>query len=209
MPNDSSLFILHMITESMKKVDKRYYCIPRAEMISPKLRERTYCYELYHQMRIYQEGMNGYNDIDKMSIHGEIDKRGDRNFPEGFNPDFIFHVPGKDAHNIAVVEVKVNWKREQAKKDFTTLSNMVIKHGYQSGIFVLIGNSQDYINHCINKSEVNYFYSEISNLRLVENDIYIITQTYPDYEIPQVRCMTLKDVHSGCGNQLHFEEPFI
>lgn len=189
--------ILKMIKDAMKEVDRCYYSISCAKMASPKLRERTYCYELYHQMRILQDKNKDNTNFDIMTIHGEIDKRGGGAVPQKFNPDFVFHVPGKMYKNLVVVEVKVNWDKEKVKKDFTTLCTMIYLYGYQTGVFVLVGKNQSYVNRYINKDKLNYLYSEIGDLSRVDNKIYILTQTYLDNGTSIVYCKTLREIHNS------------
>ena len=57
------------------------------------VRERVFCYELYHRIRCLQN--NGR--LPCIHIHGEIDKSGHALFEreDQKNPDFIFHVPGQ------------------------------------------------------------------------------------------------------------------
>src|SRR5258706_11989513 len=65
-------------------------------------RERVYCYELYHQMRLRWPARC------KFRINGEIDKRSHPYFvndASGPKPDLLVHVPGS-GDNHAIIEVK-------------------------------------------------------------------------------------------------------
>ena len=62
------------------------------------VRERAFCYELYHQLRLVQ----GEEHI--LTLNGEIDKRGHMDYEniDKKNPDFVFHIPGEIHANTIV-----------------------------------------------------------------------------------------------------------
>ena len=114
---------VEMIKGSLDNVGDEYYKITTTYESSGIVRERVFCYELYHQMRLVQSA-RGLTDV---QIHGEIDKSGhiafDRNSRK--NPDFVFHVPGMMKGNAIVVEVKGKIEgnyQEGVYKDIVTLS---------------------------------------------------------------------------------------
>lgn len=87
----------------------------------PVYRERVYCYELYHQMRMRWPAQTSFY------LNGEVDKAGhpkmvelrDR-FPK---PDLLVHQPGYMTGNFAVIEVKCeSASRGGIIKDLETLS---------------------------------------------------------------------------------------
>ncbi len=102
------------------------------------LRERVFCYELYHQVRLLTA-----NDEASISIHGEIDKRGHRDYlgEDQVNPDFVIHCPGTNEHNILVIEVKGQIGAEANRKDFRKLLNFVRSHSYEAGASILYTHS--------------------------------------------------------------------
>src|SRR6266568_1457380 len=67
----------------------------------PVYRERVYCYELYHQMRLRWPPGSPYR------LNGEVDKRSHPYFADGGSPkpDLLVHEPGT-GRNHAVFEVK-------------------------------------------------------------------------------------------------------
>ena len=133
--------ILQFIEDAINNVDKKYYTIKTAAHdghTTPFFRERVFCYEFYHQMRILQEKHN--YELPSINIDAEIDKRGHDVIEEDFNPDFVFHKRGK-MKNYAVIEVKL--RLEDFKKDFQTLCCMINKYDYKCGVFILLNNSYD------------------------------------------------------------------
>lgn len=102
-----------------------------------RFRERVYCYELYHQMRLrWPEGC-------QYLLNGEVDKRLHPYF-EGRDPktpDFLVHVPGS-GDNHAIIEVKpFNSRREGFEKDVETLALFRREFGYQRAIHLVYGAS--------------------------------------------------------------------
>ena len=142
---------VEMITGSLDNVGDEYYKITTTYESSGIVRERVFCYELYHQMRSVQSA-RGLTDV---QIHGEIDKSGhiafDRNSRK--NPDFVFHVPGMMKGNAIVVEVKGKIEgnyQEGVYKDIVTLSNFPNnKHYYHSGILIIYNYTYDEFLHNI------------------------------------------------------------
>lgn len=127
---------MDLIKEALANVGDEYYKVKTTYEPLGIIRERVFCYELYHQMRMIQN-KKGLTDI---QIHGEIDKSGHRLF-EGENPDFIFHIPGMMEGNSVVVEVKGKLEGSYQRgiyKDIQTLSkftnNEII---YQLGLLII------------------------------------------------------------------------
>ena len=136
---------VEMIKGSLDNVGDEYYKITTTYESSGIVRERVFCYELYHQMRSVQSA-RGLTDV---QIHGEIDKSGhiafDRNSRK--NPDFVFHVPGMMKGNAIVVEVKGKIEgnyQEGVYKDIVTLSKFTNnKHYYHSGVLIIYNYTYD------------------------------------------------------------------
>ena len=136
---------VEMIKGSLDNVGDEYYKITTTYESSGIVRERVFCYELYHQMRLVQSA-RGLTDV---QIHGEIDKSGhiafDRN--SGKNPDFVFHIPGMMQGNAIVVEVKGKIEgnyQEGIDKDIVTLSKFTDnKHYYHSGVLIIYNYTYD------------------------------------------------------------------
>jgi len=129
-------------------------------------RERVYCYELYHQMRLRWPCDSPYR------LNGEVDKSAHTYF-EGADsgkpkPDLLVHQPGTDQYNHAVIEVK-NVCGQDIQKDLETLSlfrtGFKTGRGYERAIFLIYGNGDQAdtararIQRCANK---------IANLAAIE-----------------------------------------
>ena len=101
-------------------------------------RERVYCYELYHQMRLRWP-----NDAD-YRLNGELDKVAhpvlQRLELAGCKPDLLVHRPGTMEGNYAVLEIKtVLAQNEGIKKDLQTLTGFIARAGYQRALYLLFG----------------------------------------------------------------------
>jgi hypothetical protein len=108
----------------------------------PVYRERVYCYELYHQMRLrWPSGC-------QFSLNGEVDKISHpilRNLrADHSKPDFLVHRPGDMKGNHAIIEVK---KAEATNKgickDLRTLDQFIQTVHYQRAIYLLFGYEAD------------------------------------------------------------------
>lgn len=130
--------LIKFILEAMKNVEKSCYDVVIATNNKTQKektkRERVYCYELYHQMRLLQE--DGFFDS-KININAEIDKNGHALIKENFNPDFVIHQQG-NMTNYCTIEVKRDFSVDKIKKDFNTLTCMLNSYNYQIGVFILI-----------------------------------------------------------------------
>ena len=125
------------ITDHVQKaascIGQDYFALPVCGMPTPIKRERVYCYELYHQLRCLP--------LD-ITVSAEPDKRGHPAFPAGRapNPDMVFHIPGCDANNAAVIEIECDPSLRHLRKDFRTLKIMK-DHGYRELILLLFSVS--------------------------------------------------------------------
>lgn len=104
---------------------------------APVFRERVYCYELYHQLRLHWNENSGY------VLNGEIDKRAHPIFQElGADypkPDFLIHAPGEMARNFAIIEVKHSLDLQGVRKDLATLDLFLRVAQYKRAIYLLYG----------------------------------------------------------------------
>lgn len=127
-----------IILEGLSHVEQSYYNLATTYEPSGIVRERAFCYELYHQIRKSQES----SQDSTLTLNGEIDKRGNPNFDEEDrkNPDFVFHIPGEMIGNTFIIEVKGNLENsypDECIKDFETLLTFVEKYDYKMGVFIL------------------------------------------------------------------------
>ena len=112
-------------------ISSKYFLLRVAGMEYPIKRERAYCYELYHQLRLALAGT-------ELVLTGEPDKKRHPAF-EGErkpNPDFILHTPGSHRHNGSAVEVECTPTLSHLTKDLGTLKQMRSK-GYQELVLLL------------------------------------------------------------------------
>lgn len=104
---------------------------------SPIPRERIYCYELYHQMRLRWPIRSRY------ILNGELDKRAHPILRDlgidRVTPDFLVHTPGSMDGNFAVIEVKNSICARGIRKDLHTLDLFVRKAGYKRAIYLIYG----------------------------------------------------------------------
>lgn len=119
-------------------IEKEYFQLPIAGREGAVYRERVYCYELYHQMRLeWTEGI-------PYTLSGEVDKSGHPlirgNGLDQVKPDFLVHKPGDMNGNHAVIEVKsINAQLNGLKKDLETLCALRRHSGYDRAIYLIYG----------------------------------------------------------------------
>lgn len=122
-------------------VAQQYFYLPQYQ--GPTVyRERTYCYELYHQVRLL---MDAELPPDYPCLfNGELDKRGNIHFCQRYDgepkPDFLLHRPGDWEGNIAVVEVKpARAPAADLKADLQKLAQFVELADYRRGVLLVFG----------------------------------------------------------------------
>ncbi|MGN0686306.1 MAG: hypothetical protein ACI4KC_09460 [Gemmiger sp.] len=143
-----------ILDNALSNVSENFWVIARADG-SYVIRERAFCYELYHQLRKFQEQYKEDCCEEKrfvgIDITGEIDKRGYSllQSQDSPNPDFVFHEMGSNAHNEIVMEVKGRidrrYKKEIIQKDFKNLALFIANDGlrYNFGVLLLYGHNMD------------------------------------------------------------------
>lgn len=104
----------------------------------PVWRERVYCYELYHQMRLR------WPEDCPLILTGEVDKRAHPIFQElearQAIPDLLVHSPGQMDQNFAVMEIKSQQAQPQGvQKDMATLQEFRDTIGYQRALYLVFG----------------------------------------------------------------------
>ncbi|MGA2606022.1 MAG: hypothetical protein ABSH01_01040 [Terriglobia bacterium] len=124
--------ILHQATAA---ISNGYFLLP-IHGAHPVYRERVYCYELYHQMRLRWPDGSPYR------LNGEVDKSAHPCFQQMDagrpKPDLLVHQPGSGEYNHAVIEVK-SVAGEDIQKDLETLSLFRNDFGYQRAIYLIYG----------------------------------------------------------------------
>ncbi len=151
--------ILDIICKAAGQVTQNYFKLTTTYEPSGIVRERVFCYELYHQLRCV------LGDNHKLTLNGEIDKRGHQDFKEQDrkNPDFVFHIPGQHKGNTIIFEVKGNLDFDSILKDFETMTTFVSSYQYQAGVFLLYNYTlKDFKNGLGNKFD-KFINSEIAD----------------------------------------------
>jgi len=125
---------LEQLINATARIEKHYFQQPVTGSKNLIIRERVYCYELYHQLRYSQENQKYYTD-------GELDKRGHPFIKGNRKPDFVVHVPGNMKNNLAVIEVKpINAQFNRIEDDLKKLKGFLEKE-YYGAIMLVYGNS--------------------------------------------------------------------
>ena len=126
--------------EATTNISSEYFKLRVGYSPEPIYRERAYCYELYHQLRIL------LGDGFPYLLSGEIDKQGYEKIVQQcgeIKPDFLIHQPGTmsaDA-NLAIIEVKaITVDLPAFETDLRKLNCMVnIDNGYYRAIMLIYG----------------------------------------------------------------------
>ncbi len=130
-----------LIRSATERIDAPYFQLPIAGKEDPIYRERVYCYELYHQLRLL------WPRDSKYALSGEVDKSGHplirNNGLDKRKPDLLIHVPGNMENNLLVLEVKpVTGDPEGIKKDLKTLTAFRRYGRYERAIFLIYGSDE-------------------------------------------------------------------
>lgn len=130
-----------LLEYASERVPQDYFQLPIDGQEDPIYRERVYCYELYHQLRIL------WPEHSVHSLAGEVDKAGHPlvrgNGLDGCKPDFLVHIPGDMGGNYAVIEVKpIRASSNAIKKDINTLSSFLMYAQYERAIYLFYGNTK-------------------------------------------------------------------
>lgn len=133
--------LTQILSDATCRIEHGYFLL-NIDSGDPVYRERVYCYELYHQMRLL------WPDPAQYYLNGEVDKASHPILKElgagRAKPDLLVHQPGYMCGNHAVLEVKASTARPAGiRKDLKTLSLFVRKVGYQRAIYLMYGESAD------------------------------------------------------------------
>ena len=134
--------LIDIISKSIEAIESTYFNFPVAGIDGSNeiARERVYCSELYHQIRIRIGGF-------PYTVNTEPNKTGHKVIEKqcgAIDPDLIIHKPGfmeKDS-NLAIIEVKRSCGdlTEGLIKDLKTIKCMTtISNGYFGGIIIVFG----------------------------------------------------------------------
>ena len=160
---------IQKITEALDKVESPYFKLETTYEPTGIVRERAFCYELYHQLRLALKGDSG------LTLNGEIDKRGHDDFAKEHrkNPDFVFHIPGQHKGNTIVMEMKGRVdKPDGIIKDFHTITTFVDKYQYQLGIFLLYNHSFGELSDALSN------FKDVGSLPAIDKTLIITKQAH-------------------------------
>jgi hypothetical protein len=126
-----------IIAEATVAIDAQYFRLP-IDGGEAVFRERVYCYELYHQLRLRWLPQCPF------VLNGEVDKRAHpilRQLGVEFVvPDFLVHIPGDMQGNHAIIEVKsAEASQSGITKDLATLARFRNVVGYDRAIYLFYG----------------------------------------------------------------------
>ena len=142
-PHDDAEIYGHFIKclrAATQKIQRAYMFLPVAGSVRPFYRERVYCYELYHQLRLSWGEDRGY------SLGGEVDKTL-HTLMRGLDidntkPDLLVHRPGEMGGNLIVIEVKpITAKKLGIRKDLRTLTAFLRRGQYHHAIYLVYGDN--------------------------------------------------------------------
>jgi Holliday junction resolvase len=140
-----------LLLDACAKVTECYMLLPVAGKTAPEYRERVYCYELYHQLRIIVDERHL-----PYCLGGEIDKAGHpvirgRGLDRA-KPDLVVHVPGSMSNNLAVVEVKsAGTTAPKVADDIRKLTAFSTQCGYRSAYFLWYGGQESTFRKVLKK----------------------------------------------------------
>ena len=112
--------LTRILQEATAAIAPEYFRLP-IDGGGPVYRERVYCYELYHQMRLR------WPERGPFMLNGEVDKIAHPILStlgaDYAKPDLLVHGPGDMGRNHAIIEVKSQAAdRSGVRKDLNTLS---------------------------------------------------------------------------------------
>lgn len=145
-----------LLSEATTKINELYMRLPR-DGNSAVHRERVYCYELYHQLRVAWK-VSPLASC-PLVLNGEVDKSGQSQFErEGLRrikPDFLIHGPGNMDLNHTAIEVKsASYQKIGLLKDLATLHYLsTMEKGYKRQILLVFGH----VNLCRLLPEIEAF----------------------------------------------------
>jgi hypothetical protein len=124
---------LQTVIKSLESISELY-----RRPYKDRLYERIVCYEFYHQFRL------SMNEETPFVLHGELDK-GYRDVDMA--PDFVFHIPGTDKDNLAVIQFKrANEAPFRIIDDLRKIRGFRSEpFNYQIGILVLFGKEESFV----------------------------------------------------------------
>jgi hypothetical protein len=152
---------LDVFAQATARIGEEYFQLPVAGREAPLYRERVYCYELYHRLRLT---MDDYGLGHSYMLCGELDKSGHPYIRGGslerVKPDFLVHEPLSMTNNLVAIEVKpvariIQGKagaeavrrraigQDEIEKDLRSLTAFCKVGGYLRAIYLIYGNDDN------------------------------------------------------------------
>jgi hypothetical protein len=164
------------------------------EKLSLKYQERTFCYELYHQLRLLQDEEDGpFNEKDIL-IHAEIRKDSlltevykewkMEELDKEYIPDFIFHDDMDHTKQRLIVEVKTSPKDSihNYRSDLNKIHEFITNYNFQQGCLIALNQETDFI-----KNKVRRVYLEATDeLKESLKKTYLIVKEEEQFVIIKV-----------------------
>jgi len=141
----------NLLVDASSKVADCYILLPIAGKTDSEYRERVYCYELYHQLRVLGEERHL-----PYVLGGEIDKAGHPvirgPYLDRSKPDLAAHRPGRMSHNLSVVEIKpAGATAPQIADDLRKLTAFRSLAAYHSAYFILYGGKKSAFHRALHR----------------------------------------------------------
>jgi hypothetical protein len=129
-------WLRELVFSAARQIPSACFQVPVAGTPHRAIRERLFCYEFYHHLRLAATGA-GF----PYSIGGELDKGGHPIIRGNLIPDFVVHQPGDMDRNLCVIEVKpIGGIRTGFAKDLQTLTAFTRNYGYHQGVLFVFGD---------------------------------------------------------------------
>ena len=154
-----------ILSWATERIHADYMQLPVAGQEDTIYRERVYCYELYHCLRLT---MSKLNQVFPYMLCGELDKSGHPyirgNSLDRVKPDFLIHVPLSMSENLVAIEAKPvariissnaisgaakrrAIRRDEIKKDLRTLTAFRRDGKYHHAIYLIYGDDDRRFQH--------------------------------------------------------------
>lgn len=194
MPEFRFGHFLQIFIEAIDNVDQQYYFIETSYDPKGIVRERVFCYELYHQLRLMLPIDYPYQ------IHGELDKHGHREIERQYQkiPDFLLHLPGTHDENNVIIEVKGQLNNWLAVSDLNKIKSFMANVNYKFGIFLLFNHSlQNLFDEIdLTNEKIRRTYRYLFTLNELDEKIFIICSPQNrEHSIITLKDLKIKEYH--------------
>lgn len=122
---------------AIDNIKQKFYLVKTIYESDGIPRERVFCYELYHQLRLV------LSDCYQYDLHGELDKRGHLLISQENQkiPDFLIHIPGKMNNNQVIIEIKNQISSSEIFEDLNKIISFIRDVDYNYGILLIYNHT--------------------------------------------------------------------